>query len=230
MKAKYLIVPALLSVLLCACYDGPVGERSDYMVSGHVYYPDGTPFNKMWVSVLDYQYYAISPGGAHLSEREYGGMTNENGYFEISISQGGMHAVTIDASYLPECDTAILDYFYIVEDTFIRYTNKHCFENLELFAERKIKSKVYPYFIPSYPIIGDSVRVVMTTPITKINLCEEGIKNVIFSMEYQQPDTSVMFYIPESVSLEKDYSADIYGEDGSRSITWLHLREHEGNN
>lgn len=231
MKTKYLIIPALLVVMLSSCSlfeDGPVGDREAYMVSGHVYYPDSlTLFPNVGIIVTDYHYYSISPGGAHLSEAEFSGHTDENGYFEITVPEGGKIEVNVLAYYQPESDTGEVMFHYH-GNAHRKYTGKHGFEDLEIYTYIIEHPYRYPYCIPSYPFIGDSVRIVMWAPISRIDLYEgRDFMNKIFSMEYQEPDTSVMFFIPESLSLDKYYTTDIYVTDGGNASLPLHLREHE---
>lgn len=223
---KSLLFLALVPFLFSACYEGPYGDREEYTVSGYVYYPDSiTPLVDAHVGVIDITFKAHWDG-VHNIETLYNGRTDENGYFEIVIPDGGKFSIDLTADYFPPCDTAEIMYHYH-GDMYKRYSGRHCFENLHVYTYIKEHPVLYPYCDPSYPFIGDSVRIAASNPIQRIELIEERT-TCIFAMDYQEPDTSVMFFIPDFVSMEKYNSLCILVENGVCGIP-LHLRQHNNN-
>ena len=226
---KYLFIIVFVPILFNACYEGEVGPREDYIVSGDIYYPDGTPLAFSGVNVIDTQFYSHAFSGTIPTEKEYGcGGADKNGHFEIVIPNGGKRGICVEADFQPKCDTAEVNFHYHGELN-KRYTDKHCFENLQIYTYIVEHPQRYPYCVPSYPFIGDSVLVVAQEPIEKIHLLEKNTE--LFSMEYNTGDTAVMFFLPETLSIEKQYYLDIYcvTEQGYHfiGINLNHLRKHE---
>ena len=219
---KHFLLLMIVPLMMISCYEGEVGEREEYIVSGYVYYPDSTPLGHADVVVNDTQFYSHALSGVELWDPEYGGKADENGYFEIVIPDGGKQGIHVMTYFQPTSDTAEVMYHYHGSKN-KHYSGKHGFEGLQIYSYIIEHPIHYPYLIPSYPFIGDSVRVVETQPINRIILLEGNTE--IFSMEYQEPDTSVMFFIPGNISVDKQYYLDISRGQGYSGIT-LHLREH----
>ena len=224
---KCLFILALVPFIMTSCYEGDVGEREEYIVSGTVYFPDSTPIPYVDIGVIDSQYYSHALSGTMIWEHAYCGKADENGHFAIVIPDGGKRGVWVDADYRPTCDTAEVNYQYI-GDLHMRYTGKHCFENLQIYTVYREDPIRYPYLIPSYPFIGDSVQVVAEYPITHIDLFEGNStdnRHILSSVDYLEPDTCVMFYLPDSLSLETHYHLHVFW-DNSGTYVRLHLRQH----
>ena len=220
-KALYLLS---LACLLCTCYDGPVGPREEYLVSGHVYYPDSTPLPKCGITVIDYEDYSFFEYGKTVLENNFKTSTDRNGYFEVSIPNGGMKKISVTAARDVPCDTAD-SRFYHAGGIGVPYSGKHGFEGLKIYTQLKEVPQRYPYWVPSYPFIGDSVQIIARESIQKVEFLEES-KTVLLSMEYQDGDTAVMFFIPETASLEKLYQFGIYTSTGSEIFAHVNLRKH----
>ena len=71
MKTKYVFL-VLVPLFMSACYEGEVGPREEYNVTGYVYYPDSTPISGASVIVTDYAYYHHALSGGVLCENDYG--------------------------------------------------------------------------------------------------------------------------------------------------------------
>ena len=218
-----LLFLALAPFMFSACYEGPIGNREEYIVSGNVYYPDSiTPLVDAHVGVTDTTFDAHWDG-VHAFETTYNGKTDENGYFEIVIPDGGKQGIRLIATYYPTCDTAEIMYHYHGSAR-QKYSGRHCFENLQVYSYIIEHPVHYPYCVPSYPFIGDSVRIIASNPIHRVELIEDRT-TCIFAMDYQEPDTSVMFFIPDFTSIEKYNSVRILVKNGVCGIR-LNLREH----
>ena len=188
---KSLLFLALVPFIFSACYEGPWGARQEYTVSGNVFFPDSvTPLIDAAVLVTDTTFWT-NWDGVHDLETTYNGRTDENGYFEIVIPDGGKQGIRLMAMYYPTCDTAEVMYHYHGSAR-KRYSGRHCFENIQVYSYIIEHPVHYPYCVPSYPFIGDSVRIIATEPITRLELIEDRTI-CIFAMDYQEPDTSVMF-------------------------------------
>ena len=225
---KHFLLLMIVPLMMISCYEGDVGEREEYIVSGYVYYPDSTPLGHAAVVVNDTQFYSQALSGVMLWDPEYGGKADENGYFEIVIPDGGKQGIHVMTYFQPTSDTAEVKYHYHGSKN-KHYSGKHGFEGLQIYSYIIEHPIHYPYLIPSYPFIGDSVRVVAAYQITHIDLFEgnsSSNRHNISSVDYQEPDTSVMFLIPEGLSLETIYHLDVLGDNSGKYIR-LHLREHE---
>ena len=225
---KQIFISALMLAMFTSCFEG-VEDREEYLVSGHVYYPDSiTTISNTRVLVSDVKPY-VSEWGAAITDKCYFGSTDENGYFEIDIPDGGKMSIRVMVNTQPDtifnCDTAVVMYQFRA-DTGKVYRGKHSFENLHIYTNKVMLPHRYPYSDPSVPYIGDSCRIVAMHPIYRIELIEERT-TCIFAMDYQEPDTSVMFFIPDCASVEKYNSVHIFWENGSGGILFFHLREHE---
>ena len=220
-KALYLLS---LACLLCTCYEGP-GTREKYIVSGNVYYPDSTPLPYAGINVMDIRYYWYGlEGMCGPLEGEFYGSTDDNGYFEVVVPDGGMERIEVSAYYRPTCDTDIVMYHYKASVK-KSYSGKHGFEGLQLYTRIVEHPQRYPYWVPSCPFIGDSVQIIAQESIQKVEF-SEGSKKVLLSMEYQDGDTAVMFFIPDTASLEKRYDFYIQYTAGGSVIAPVHLRKH----
>ena len=226
---KQIFISALMLAMFTSCFEG-VEDREKYIVSGYVYCPDSTTtISNTRVSVTDVKPY-VNEWGLTTTEMYYSDSTDENGYFEIVIPDGGKIEIRVMVNTQPDtifnCDTAEVMYQYRA-DTRKVYRGKHSFENLQIYSDKVMLPHQYPYCDPSVPYIGDSCRIVAMHPIYRVELIEERT-TCIFAMDYQEPDTSVMFFIPDFVSIEKYYSVRILVENGVCGIP-LHLRQHNNN-
>ena len=226
---KLIFLLFMMPLIMVSCYEGPWGARQEYTVSGNVYYPDSTPLAHASILVADTQYYSHALSGVSISDRDFSGRADENGHFEVTVPNGGKTGIWVMAYYQPTCDTAEVTYHYHGSIT-KHYSDKHGFEGLQIYTYVMEHPRHYPYLEPSYPFIGDSVRVVSEYyPINHIEIYEvvnHSSRQVVSSMDYQQPDTSVMFFVPEELSVEKNYYIDVIWENGGAHKK-LHLREHE---
>lgn len=222
---KWYVTILLFSVLIFSGCVGQTGSIVEYTVSGYVYYPDSvTPLPKAAVGITDHIIYSAGYlTGSHPSERDYGTYTDNNGYFEITIPTGGAQKIEIYSVYRPQSDTAILYYQYIAHPQVIKYTGKHCFENLKLVTAREEVIPIRPYYEPSYPFIGDSVKIIGRGNICLVNLFEDN-SICLHSQEYDCTQEEVMFYVPETCDVGKSHQFEIFYE-GEYSYGRVTLRK-----
>ena len=225
---KYLFLLGLITFLFSGCEMLFKADTEEYCVSGHVYYPDSiTPICNTDITVTDEQFYMGSLGVAS-TDKDFDGETDETGYFEIVIPNGGKSEIRLIVNTRPDTiyngDTVKTIYQYRA-DTYKAYSGKHGFENLKIYTQKVTIPHRYPYCEPSVPYIGDSFRIVAVDSIQRVELIEDNSR-CLLAIEYQEPDTTVMFFVPDCASVEKDHSLNVYWKNGA-AYKKLHLREHE---
>lgn len=153
---KLIFLLSVIPLIMVSCYEGPWGARQEYTVSGNVYYPDSTPLAYASILVADTQYYSHAMSGVSITDQDFSGRADENGYFEVTVPNGGKTGIWVMAYYQPTCDTAEVTYHYHGSIT-KHYSDKHGFECLQIYTYIMEHPRHYPYLEPSYPFIGDSV-------------------------------------------------------------------------